>query len=177
MANLGLIIVDEEHDQSYKQQDTPRYHGRDVAVVRARDAGAVVVLGSATPSLEVALQLRNAESHVRLELPERIENRPMPQVEIVDMREEFLETPQAELRSPARADRMPLRERLANGEQTMLLMNRRGFSSFAACRSCGERVECVNCSVTLTYHRRDRRMLCHYCNYSQRVPDRCPQVR
>jgi primosomal protein N' (replication factor Y) len=172
VAHLGLIIVDEEHDQSYKQQETPRYHGRDVAVVRARNAAAVVVLGSATPSLE---SRHNAEcgKYVRLELPERIESRPMPRVELIDMRQEFLETRKQATFSRALLNAVT--ERLANGEQSMLLLNRRGFSSFVACRACGHRVECANCSVTLTYHRRDRRMLCHYCNYSERIPERCPK--
>ena len=172
LQNLGLIVVDEEHDQSYKQQETPRYHGRDVAVVRARDAGAVVVLGSATPSLETRYNAERGK-YTRLELPERIERRPMPEVELIDMRQEFLETRKQATFSRALIDAVTAR--LANGEQTMLLLNRRGFSSFVACRACGERVECVNCSVTLTYHRRDRRMLCHYCNYSTRVPERCPK--
>jgi primosomal protein N' (replication factor Y) len=172
MRDLGLIVVDEEHDQSYKQQETPRYHGRDVAVVRARDSGAVVVLGSATPSLETRYNAEKGK-YRRLELPERIERRPLPQVEIVDMRQEFLDTRKQNTFS--RALIAAVEERLANGEQTMLLLNRRGFASFVACRACGERVECVNCSVTLTYHRRERRMLCHYCNYSARVPARCPK--
>jgi primosomal protein N' (replication factor Y) len=172
VRDLGLILVDEEHDQSYKQQDAPRYHGRDVAVVRARDAGAVIVLGSATPSLESCYNADRGK-YTRLVLPERIEQRPMPRVELVDMRTEFLETRKLSTFSRVLLDAVT--ERLANGEQTMLLMNRRGFSSFAACRSCGERVQCANCSVTLTYHRRDRRMLCHYCNYAEKVPDRCPK--
>ena len=172
LRNLGLIVVDEEHDQSYKQQETPRYHGRDVAVVRARDSRAVIVLGSATPSLETRYNAERGK-YRRLELPERIERRPLPQVEVVDMRQEFLETRKQNTFS--RALIAAVEERLANGEQTMLLLNRRGFSSFVTCRACGQRIECVNCSVTLTYHRRDRRMLCHYCNYSARVPDRCPK--
>jgi primosomal protein N' (replication factor Y) len=172
VANLGLIIVDEEHDQSYKQQETPRYHGRDVAVMRAHQAAAVVVLGSATPSLESRY---NAEcgKYLRLELPERIERRPMPRVDLIDMRQEFLATRKHATFSRALLDAVTAR--LENGEQSMLLLNRRGFSSFVACRACGQRVECANCSVTLTYHRRDRRMLCHYCNYSERIPERCPK--
>ena len=172
IRNLGLIVVDEEHDQSYKQQETPRYHGRDVAVVRARDAGAIVVLGSATPSLETRYNAERGK-YTRLELPERIERRPMPEVELIDMRQEFLESRKQATFSRALIEAVTAR--LANGEQTMLLMNRRGFSSFAACRVCGNRIECANCSVTLTYHRRDRRMLCHYCNYAARIPDRCPK--
>ena len=172
VANLGLIIVDEEHDQSYKQQETPRYHGRDVAVMRARNAGAVVVLGSATPSLETRYNAERGK-YQRLELPERIESRPMPQVELIDMRQEFLATRKQSTFSRALLDAVTAR--LENGEQSMLLLNRRGFSSFVACRACGHRVECAHCSVTLTYHRRDRRMLCHYCNYSERIPERCPK--
>ena len=172
VSNLGLIIVDEEHDQSYKQQETPRYHGRDVAVMRAHQAGAVVVLGSATPSLESRYNTESGK-YTLLELPQRIERRPMPQVELIDMRQEFLETRKHATFSRALIDAVTAR--LENGEQSMLLLNRRGFSSFVACRACGERVECANCSVTLTYHRRDRRMLCHYCNYSERVPERCPK--
>ena len=172
VKNLGLIIVDEEHDQSYKQQDTPRYHGRDVAVVRARNQNAVVVLGSATPSLETRFNAENGK-YTRLELPERIEQRPMPEVTIIDMRQEFLETRKHDTFSRALIEAVT--HRLENGEQSMLLMNRRGFSSFVVCRSCGERVQCVNCSVALTYHRRERRMLCHYCNYAEKVPSRCPK--
>ncbi len=172
LPDLGLIVVDEEHDHSYKQQEAPRYHGRDVAVVRARDAGAVIVLGSATPSLESRYNAQRGK-YSRLELPERIERRPLPQVELIDMRQEFLETRKQNTFS--RALIAAVEERLNNGEQTMLLLNRRGFATFVACRACGERMECVNCSVTLTYHRRDRRLLCHYCNYSARVPGRCPK--
>jgi primosomal protein N' (replication factor Y) len=172
VQNLGLIIVDEEHDQSYKQQETPRYHGRDVAVVRARDENAVIVLGSATPSLESRYNAERGK-YTRLELPARIEQRPMPAVTIVDMRREFLESRKQATFSRALLDAVT--ERLDNGEQTMLLLNRRGFSNIVACRACGERLQCVNCSVTLTYHRRDRRMLCHYCNYAIAVPDKCPQ--
>lgn len=172
VRNLGLIIVDEEHDQSYKQQETPRYHGRDVAVVRARDAGAVVVLGSATPSLESRYNADRGK-YQHLTLPERVESRPMPKVEVIDMRQEFLETRKQATFSRALIDAVT--ERLDSGEQSMLLLNRRGFSSFMTCRACGERLECPNCSVTMTFHRRDRRMLCHYCNYSCRVPERCPK--
>jgi len=172
VRDLGLIIVDEEHDQSYKQQETPRYHGRDVAIVRARDADAVVVLGSATPSLESRFNAERGK-YERLLLPERVESRPMPVVEVIDTRQEFLETRKLATFSRALIDAVT--ERLDNGEQSMLLLNRRGFSSFMTCRACGERLECPNCSVTLTFHRRDRRMLCHYCNFSSRVPERCPK--
>ena len=172
VRNLGLIIVDEEHDQSYKQQETPRYHGRDVAVMRARNENAVIVLGSATPSLETRYNAERGK-YTRLVLPGRIERRPMPQVSVIDMRQEFLETRKQATFSRGLIDGVT--ERLENGEQTMLLLNRRGFSSFVACRACGERLQCVNCSVTLTFHKRDRRMLCHYCNYATPVPDKCPK--
>lgn len=174
VQDLGLIIIDEEHDGSYKQQDTPRYNGRDVAVVRAQNANACVVLGSATPSLETRYNVERGK-YTLLQLPERVENRPMPEVELIDMRTEFLDT-----RKQATFSRRLLSaigEKLEAGEQVMLLHNRRGFSSFVACRSCGERVQCVNCSVTLTYHRRDRRMLCHYCSYAERVPSLCPKCK
>lgn len=171
VRDLGLIVVDEEHDSSYKQEETPRYNGRDVAIVRARQCHACVILGSATPSLESRYNAERGK-YILLELPERIEKRPLPQVEVIDMRREFLET--GKQATFSRRLREAIEQRLANGEQTMLLLNRRGFSSFLACRACGLRLECVNCSVTLTFHRRDRRMLCHYCNYATRVPEACP---
>ncbi len=174
MRNLGLIVVDEEHDGSYKQEETPRYNGRDVAIVRAQAAGACVVLGSATPSLESRYNAERGK-YTLLELPGRIEARPMPQVDLIDMRTEFLET-----RKQATFSRRLLEavaHRVENGEQTIILLNRRGFSSFVACRSCGERVQCANCSVTLTFHRRDKRLLCHYCNYAERVPTHCPKCQ
>jgi len=172
VRNLGLILVDEEHDGSYKQEETPRYNGRDVAVVRARNAGAVIVLGSATPSLESRY---NAESgkYTLIEMPERIQRRPMPEVEIVDMRQEFLETRKQSTFSRALVE--GVEEKLKAGEQVMLLLNRRGYSTFVACRSCGERIQCQNCALTLTFHRRDRRLLCHCCGYAERVPETCPK--
>lgn len=174
VRSLGLILVDEEHDGSYKQEENPRYHGRDVAVVRALNANACVVLGSATPSLESRYNVERGKYEL-LELPERIEKRPMPSVELIDMRVEFLETGKQALFSRRLAE--AVKQKLEQGEQTMLLLNRRGFSSFVSCRSCGDRLQCVNCSVTLTYHRRDRRMLCHYCNYAEKVPSVCPKCQ
>jgi primosomal protein N' (replication factor Y) len=174
VRNLGLIVVDEEHDGSYKQEETPRYNGRDVAIVRAQHAGACVVLGSATPSLESRYNAERGK-YTLLELPGRIEARPMPTVDLIDMRQEFLET-----RKQATFSRRLIEaigQRLENGEQTIVLLNRRGFSSFVACRSCGERVQCVNCSLTLTYHKRDRRLLCHYCGYAEKVPSCCPKCQ
>ena len=172
VQNLGVIIIDEEHDGSYKQQETPRYHGRDVALVRARNAKAVAILGSATPAIETR---HNAEQgkYEMLRLPERIAQRPMPQVEIVDMRVEFLETKRQATFS--RSLMNEIAQRLGAHEQTMLLLNRRGFSSFMVCRKCGDRMMCENCSIVLTYHRGERRMLCHMCGFAARVPTTCPK--
>jgi primosomal protein N' (replication factor Y) len=177
VRKLGLIIIDEEHDASYKQEETPRYNGRDVAIVRAQAAAACVVLGSATPSLESRFNAAPERSgkYTLLEMPTRIAGRPMPRVVVVDMRQEFLETRRHSIFSRALAE--AIRERLSNREQAMVLLNRRGFATFVACRSCGARVECMNCSVTLTYHRRDRRLLCHYCGYAERVPSVCPKCQ
>ncbi len=172
VRNLGLIVVDEEHDGSYKQEETPRYNGRDVAIVRAQSAGACVVLGSATPSLESRYNAERGK-YTLLELPGRIESRPMPAVELIDMRQEFLESRKQNTFSRKLIE--ALGERLQKGEQTIVLLNRRGFSSFIACRACGERVQCMNCSLTLTYHKRDRRLLCHYCGYAEKVPGICPK--
>jgi primosomal protein N' (replication factor Y) (superfamily II helicase) len=172
VQNLGLVIVDEEHDASYKQQEAPRYHGRDVALIRAKDVGAVAVLGSATPSVESRY---NSEcgKYGMLRLPERIAQRPLPEVEVVDIRIEFLETKRQATFSRKLLEEM--RQRIAQGEQTILLLNRRGFSSFMVCRACGERLQCANCAVVLTQHKRDRRMLCHYCGYAEKVPTECPK--
>ena len=172
MCNLGLIVVDEEHDGSYKQEENPRYNGRDVAIVRAQAANACVVLGSATPSLESRYNAEK-EKYTLIELPGRIEARPMPTVNLIDMREEFLETRQQATFSRKLIE--AIGGRLENGEQTIILLNRRGFSSFVACRACGERINCTNCSLTLTYHKRDRRLLCHYCGYAEKVPSVCPK--
>ncbi|MFL6452201.1 MAG: primosomal protein N' [Bryobacteraceae bacterium] len=171
VQDLGLLIVDEEHDGSYKQGEVPRYHGRDVALVRAKELGAVAVLGSATPSIE-SRHNADANRYTLLRLPERIAQRPMPQVAIVDMRVEFLETKRQATFSRQLVEE--IERRLAAGEQTMLLLNRRGFSSFMVCRACGEKLHCANCSLVLTHHKRDHRMLCHVCGYAEKIPDKCP---
>jgi primosomal protein N' (replication factor Y) (superfamily II helicase) len=172
VQNLGLVIIDEEHDGSYKQQETPRYHGRDVALVRARNAAAVAVLGSATPAVETRYNADQGKYEM-LRLPERIAQRPMPGVEIVDMRVEFLETKRQATFSRSLLDEIA--KRLLQHEQTMLLLNRRGFSSFMVCRKCGERMMCENCSIVLTFHRSERRMLCHLCGFAAKVPTVCPE--
>jgi len=172
VPELGLIIVDEEHDHSYKQEETPRYHGRDIAIVRGKSENACVVLGSATPSLESRYNAERGKSTL-LSMPYRISDRPLPQVEIIDMRAEFLETRENALFSRRLIE--AVNSKVEAREQTMLLMNRRGYSSSVACRACGQRIQCSNCAVALTFHRRDNRLLCHYCNYAERVPQRCPE--
>jgi primosomal protein N' (replication factor Y) (superfamily II helicase) len=171
LSNVGVVIIDEEHDASYKQEETPRYQGRDVAVVRARLHSALAVLGSATPSLES--YWNGQEGKYRLaQLPERVEGRRLADVEIVDMRQEFRETlTQVPV---SRRLKSEIEAQLASRKQTMILLNRRGYSWFLLCRSCGQSQRCVNCSISLTYHRREHRLLCHYCGYSAPVPARCP---
>lgn len=171
LKNLGVIVVDEEHEGSYKQQETPRYNGRDVAIVRAQMAGATVVLGSATPSLESYENAQKGKYRL-LTLEQRVLGRPLAQVEIIDMRQEFREThTQAPI---SRRLREEIELQLTSGNQTMILLNRRGYSWFLLCRSCGEAVRCANCSISLTYHRRENRCICHYCGYATPVPARCP---
>jgi primosomal protein N' (replication factor Y) (superfamily II helicase) len=170
VSDPALIIVDEEHDSSYKQEETPRYHARDVAVMRAKMADAIVVLGSATPSLESYF---NALKHkyVLLELRDRVEQRPLPEVEIIDMRQEFQETGQEEVISRKLAEE--IKERLDRSEQAMVLLNRRGYSPVVLCRTCGKALECKNCAIALTHHKRARKMECHYCGYTAPVPQHC----
>jgi primosomal protein N' (replication factor Y) len=170
VENLGLIIVDEEQDSSYKQEETPRYNGRDVAIMRAKRENAVALLGSATPSLESFQHARQGKYQL-LCLASRVENRPMAQVKIVDLREDFRATHRAASFSDAL--RTALAERLAAGTQAMVLVNRRGYSWFALCRSCGASVLCENCSISLTYHRKNDRLVCHYCGFSRTPPKRC----
>ena len=170
VRRLGLIVVDEEHDSSYKQEESPRYHARDVAVVRARQAGALAVLGSATPSLE---SFHNAQgSRYRLvTLEKRVLDRPLADVRIVDMREVYAAEGPDVILSPALRDGVDAR--LARREQAIVLLNRRGFATAVFCRQCGSTTECPNCSVSLTVHRAARRARCHYCNYSIAVPTAC----
>lgn len=170
VRQLGLIIVDEEHDGSYKQEEAPRYHGRDVAVVRARQAQGLAVLGSATPSMET---FHNAQvGRYRLvSLQRRVLDRPLAAVRIIDMREQFaVNGPDVILSTPL-VD--ALRERLERGEQSIVLLNRRGFATVVFCRQCAHTLECPNCSVSLTVHKAIRRARCHYCNYSTGIPSKC----
>ncbi len=170
VGDLALVIVDEEQDSSYKQEETPRYHARDVAVMRAKMAGAVVVLGSATPSLESYYNAKK-NKYALVELPDRVEMRPLPEVEIVDMRQEFQETGQEQVISRKLAEE--IRERMEKKEQVMVLLNRRGYSPVVLCRACGKTLQCKNCAVSMTHHKRERKMECHYCGHVEHIPDKC----
>ena len=170
VSDLALIIVDEEQDSSYKQEETPRYHARDVAVVRAKMANAVVVLGSATPSLESYFNAKK-NKYALVELPDRVEQRPLPEVEIIDMRQEFQETGHEQVISRKLA--AEIKERLDKKEQVMVLLNRRGYSPVVLCRTCDKKLECQNCAIALTHHKREHKMVCHYCGYLAPVPKVC----
>src|SRR6476469_9342387 len=179
LENLGAIIVDEEHEASYKQGETPRYHAREVAIVRAGIEGAVVVLGSATPSLESWLNAKSGKFAL-LQLPERVAGNRMPEVEVVDLRRG--ERPGDALTGIVEYDsiiREPLdaalMSRLARGEQSILLLNRRGYSSFLQCADCGAVATCPHCSITLTHHRAPERLICHYCLHRETPPEKCAQ--
>jgi primosomal protein N' (replication factor Y) len=170
VADLALIIVDEEHDSSYKQEETPRYHARDVAVMRAKMSGAVVAMGSATPSLESYFNAKK-DRYALIELPDRVESRPLPEVEIVDMRQEFQETGHEQVISRKLA--AEIADRFERKEQVMVLLNRRGYSPVVLCRTCGKKLECANCAIALTHHKREHKMVCHYCGYTAAVPKVC----
>jgi primosomal protein N' (replication factor Y) (superfamily II helicase) len=170
VADLALIIVDEEHDPSYKQEETPRYHARDVAVMRAKMSNATVVLGSATPSLESYFNAKK-NKYALIELPDRVERRPLPEVEIIDMRLEFQETGHEQVISRKLATE--IKERMDRREQVMVLLNRRGYSPVALCRTCGKKLECNNCAIAMTHHKREHKMVCHYCGYTAPVPKTC----
>ncbi|WP_339831376.1 primosomal protein N' [Paenibacillus sp. FSL R7-0272] len=174
-SRLGLIIMDEEHETSYKQEETPKYHARDVAVKRAQQHQAVVVLGSATPSLESYYAARSQSNDdfapLLLEMPTRALGNNLPAVRIIDMREELKDGNRSMF---SRALHKGLEERLERGEQTVLLLNRRGYSTFVMCRSCGYVAGCPECDISLTYHQRSNNLRCHYCGYAEAAPETCP---
>jgi primosomal protein N' (replication factor Y) len=170
LEDLRLVVVDEEHDGSYKQQESPRYHGRDVAVMRAKMAQAVVLLGSATPSMESFHNSQRGKYQL-IALKHRVESRALAEVKVVDMRKEFKESKKGEMLS--RDLVAAIEARLRAGEQVLVLLNRRGFSSFVLCRSCGATRQCPNCSITMTYHKRRYILLCHYCGAVGPVPRKC----
>ncbi|RKY76627.1 primosomal protein N' [candidate division KSB1 bacterium] len=174
LQNIGLIVVDEEQEASYKQYDSsPRYHARDVAVMRAKINNAVAVLGSATPSVE---SYYNAErkKYTLLSLPSRIDDIPLPKVEIVDMAEEWKQRRQSTSFVFSKRLLEKIAEKITRREQVILLQNRRGFSSCLVCRDCGFIERCENCNITLTYHLKGRRLLCHYCDFHKPAPETCP---
>jgi primosomal protein N' (replication factor Y) (superfamily II helicase) len=174
LENLGLIIVDEEQENSYKQEETPRYHGRDVAVVRAKMEGAVALLGSATPSLETYHHARSGKYEL-LTLASRVANRGLASVEVVDLREDFQSTHKT---SPISAAlHAGIQECLANRTQALVLINRRGYSWSVLCRSCGASVQCANCSISMTHHKQRNRLECHYCGSIQPIPKECPKCQ
>ncbi|HZU21604.1 MAG TPA: primosomal protein N', partial [Terriglobales bacterium] len=172
VADLALIIVDEEHDGSYKQEEAPRYHARDVAAMRGKLAGAAVVLGSATPSLESFYNARQGK-YALVEMRQRVEQRPLPEFELVDMRGEFALTGRDEVLSRRLTEEIT--ERLARGEQTLILLNRRGYSPVVLCRTCGKSLECRNCAIPMTHHKRKNALECHYCGFRRDVPAACPE--
>lgn len=171
LADIGLIIVDEEHDSSYRQNESPFYNARDIAVKRAHSSDATIVLGSATPSLE---SFHNAQvgKYRYLSMQNRIGGRPLAHAELIDMREVFKKAGKDVVFSPQLIG--AIQETHRKGEQAMILLNRRGFSSFVLCRSCGESLRCKSCDITMTYHRRDSRLICHYCGHTVDTPQKCP---
>ncbi len=171
VQDLGIVVVDEEHDPSFKQDDGPGYHARDLAVVRAREEGSVCVLGSATPSLETLENARTGK-YERIELPRRIDDRPLPEVRIVDLSRIRKGAPLPGLLSPALQEALAATVRA--GRQAILFLNRRGFQTLVLCRDCGREERCANCSVSLTLHARRGVLLCHYCGATERMSPRCP---
>ncbi len=191
--DLGAIVVDEEHESSYKQGEAPRYHAREVAIIRARMAGAVCLLGSATPALESWANVEKGKFTL-LELPDRVEGRPLPEVEVVDLRRRDGTARGGQGADASRgasglggrsgASRVlsgpleaAIRDRLEREEQSILLLNRRGYASFVQCRDCGHVWQCERCNVSLTYHRTRKRLICHYCFHEEARPGRCPECR
>ena len=170
IENLGIIIIDEEHETSYKQEETPRYHARDVAIWRAKYHDCPVVLGSATPSLESrARALKNV--YTLLELKERANKKSLPEVNVVDMRDEMTKGNRSNFSIELQQN---IRDRIQKGEQSVLLLNRRGFSSFVMCRDCGFVLECPNCDISQTLHMDTKTMKCHYCGHEEAIPKTCP---
>lgn len=170
IRDLGLVIIDEEHETTYKQSDTPRYHAREVAIWRCHYHQAPLVLGSATPSLESRSRAQVGR-YQHLRLPERVNGRPLPPVTLVDMTKEMAQQTTDELSSVLKDK---IADRLVKGQQIVLLLNRRGYASYMLCRECGQVIQCPRCDISLTYHKHEHRLKCHYCDYQSPVPDRCP---
>ena len=177
LKKLGLIVVDEEHEGSYKQDSSPRYHARDVAVVRAKIEGCSVVLGSATPSLE-SIQNTKIGKYELIELKERVDNCSLPLIRIIDLKNESRNLSKAG--GPAIISerlRSAINDRLKKGEQTILFLNRRGFATSLSCPSCGHVCGCPECSVSLTFHRKEEKLICHMCGYQRVAPKKCPECK
>lgn len=170
IRDLGLVIIDEEHETTYKQSDTPRYHAREVAIWRCHYHQAPLLLGSATPSLESRSRAQVGR-YQHLRLPERVNGRPLPPVTLVDMTKEMVQQTTDELSSVLKDK---IADRLAKGQQIVLLLNRRGYASYMLCRECGQVIQCPRCDISLTYHKHEHRLKCHYCDYQSPVPDHCP---
>lgn len=173
VKDLGAIILDEEHEATYKQSESPRYHARDLAVIRAQLTGAICLLGSATPSLESWHNVQQKKYQL-VELPDRIEGRPLPPVEVIDLRTKA-STGAVDSHILSKKLVEAVWDRLDKGEQTILLLNRRGYATFVQCRSCGEVWQCHQCNVSLTFHRGRRRLVCHYCFHEEAAPTVCPR--
>ncbi len=171
---LGLIIVDEEHEHTYKQEESPRYHARDVAIVRGQMEGATVVLGSATPSLESYYNAIKGKYRL-LEMLNRADDKQLPYVRVVDMRQTLRKGQSIPIFSPQLKE--AIQQRLERAEQTILFLNRRGYSSSLQCPACGYVAECPNCSISLTYHRQEQKLLCHICGHIDKVPLVCPEPK
>jgi len=169
--NLGLIILDEEHEGSYKQEETPRYHARTIAQYRGMRHNAIVILGSATPSMETYHEAKKGRIRF-FEMTERVGNRPLPEVRLVDMREELRDGNRTMFSKTLMEG---INDRLEKNEQIVMFLNRRGFSTFVMCRSCGYVAQCPHCDISLTYHRSNRTLRCHYCGYTEREPQVCPE--
>jgi primosomal protein N' (replication factor Y) len=170
LRRIGLIVIDEEHESSYKQEDHPKYHAREIALQRSQNHGAVVILGSATPSMETYADAQKKKLRL-LTLPVRVADRPLPEVKIVDMRQELREGHRSIF---SRELTEAVQDRWERGEQSVLFLNRRGYSTFVLCRSCGDTVECPHCDISLTYHQANRSLRCHYCGYAMNEPRECP---
>ena len=175
LDNLGLIIVDEEHETSYKQESSPRYHGRDVAVMRSRLEGCAVLLGSATPSLESYQNFRRGK-YARIALTERVDNHCLPLIRVVDMRRESRKHKGRRAILSERL-RQEIEKRLDGGQQIILFLNRRGYANSMQCLECGHVCGCAHCSTSLTYHLAEERLICHICGYKQIAPKRCPKCK
>jgi len=174
LKNLGLIVLDEEHETSYKQDNSPRYHAREAALMRAKMSGALVVLGSATPSME-SFHAAEKGAYTLLNLPRRATPHHLSKIKLVDMRKEYQKQKNQCLFSHTLKE--AIHQRLQRKEQIILFLNRRGFSSFLLCCECGHVPKCRNCSVSLTYHANENRLRCHYCSYVCAAPQTCPDCK